>query len=70
MEGRLILGKTALDSMQMASQGALHWGTGDLIWVMRATDWPVGLENQSTLPNQPGVAKEGEFGPKEASQSS
>ena len=38
MEGCLVLGKTALDSMQMASQGALHWGTGDLIWVMRATD--------------------------------
>ena len=52
MEGRLILGKTALDSMQMASQGALHWGTGDLLRVMRATDCPVGLENQSTLPNQ------------------
>ena len=52
MEGCLVLGKTALDSMQMASQGALHWGTGDLLRVMRATDCPVGLENQSTLPNQ------------------
>ena len=38
MEGLLVLGKTALDSMQMASQGALHWGTGYLIWVMRAMD--------------------------------
>jgi len=38
MEGCLVLGKTALDFMQMASQGALHWGTGDLIWVMRAMD--------------------------------
>ena len=38
VEGCLVLGKTALDSMQMASQGALHWGTGDLIWVMRAMD--------------------------------
>ena len=38
MEGFLVLGKTALDSMQMASQGALHWGTGDLLGVMRAMD--------------------------------
>ena len=38
MEGCLVLGKTALDSMQMASQGGLHWGTGDLLAVMRATD--------------------------------
>ena len=38
MEGCLVLGKTALDSMQMASQGALHWGTGDLLGVMRAMD--------------------------------
>ena len=39
-EGCLVLGKTALDSMQMAFQGALHWGTGDLLGVMRATtDW-------------------------------
>ena len=38
MEGRLVLGKTALDSMQMASQGALHWGNGDLLRVMRAMD--------------------------------
>ena len=50
--GLLALGKTALDSMQMASQGALHWGTGDLIWVMRATDGLVEMENQSTLPSQ------------------
>ena len=28
LEGFLVLGKTALDSMQMASQGALHWGMG------------------------------------------
>ena len=26
MEGCLVLGKIALDSMQMAHQGALHWG--------------------------------------------
>ena len=38
MKGCLVLGKTALDSMQMASQGALHWGTGDLLGVIRATD--------------------------------
>ena len=38
MEGCLVLGKSALDSMQMAHQGALHWGTGDLLGVMRATD--------------------------------
>ena len=38
MEGCLILGKTALDSMQMASQVDLHWDTGDLLGVMRATD--------------------------------
>ena len=38
MEGCLVLGNTALDSTQMASQGALHWGTGDLLGVMRATD--------------------------------
>ena len=38
MKGRLVLGKTALGFMQMASQGAPHWGTGYLIWVMRAMD--------------------------------
>ena len=38
VEGCLVLGKIALDSMQMASQGALHWGIGDLLEVMRATD--------------------------------
>ena len=38
VEGCSDLGKTALDSMQMASQGALHWGTGDLLGVMRAMD--------------------------------
>ena len=38
VEGCLVLGKTALDSMQMASQGALLWGTGDLIREIRATD--------------------------------
>ena len=38
MEGCLVLGKTALDSMQMASQGGLYWGTGNLLGVMRATD--------------------------------
>ena len=38
MEGSLVLGKTVLDSMQMASQDALHWGTGNLLGVMRAID--------------------------------
>ena len=38
MEGCLVLSKTALDSMHMASQGGLHWVTGDLLGVMRATD--------------------------------
>ena len=38
MERHFVLGKTALDSMQMAFQGALHWGTGDLLRVMRAVD--------------------------------
>ena len=38
VEGCLVLGKTALDSMQMASQDDLHWGTGDLLRVMRAMD--------------------------------
>ena len=38
MEGCLVLGKIALDSMQMASQGGLHWSTEDLLGVMRATD--------------------------------
>ena len=38
MESCLVLGKTAWDSMQMACQGGLHWGTGDLLGVMRATD--------------------------------
>ena len=38
VEGCLVLGKTALDSMQMASQGALHWGPRDFLGVMKATD--------------------------------
>ena len=38
MEGCLVLGKTALDSMQMASQDDLHWDTGELLGVMRAMD--------------------------------
>ena len=38
MEGGLVLGKTALDSMQIVSQRALHWGTGYLLGVMRAMD--------------------------------
>ena len=38
MDGCLVLGRTALDSMQMASQGGLHWGTGDLFGMMRARD--------------------------------
>ena len=38
MEGCLVLGKSALDSKQMASQDALHWGTGNLLGVMRAID--------------------------------
>ena len=52
MDGCLVLGKTALDSMQMAPQGALPWGTGDILGVMRATDWPAGMGNQSKLFNQ------------------
>ena len=38
--------------MQMACQSGLHWGTGYLLGVMRAMDWPVGMGNQSMLPNQ------------------
>ena len=38
MEGFLVLGKSARDSKQMASEDALHWGTGDLLGVMRAID--------------------------------
>ena len=38
MEGCLVLGEIALDFMQMASQGALHWGTGDLLGMLRARD--------------------------------
>ena len=38
MEGCLVLGKTAVDSMQIASQGVLHWDTGDFLGVMRETD--------------------------------
>ena len=38
MEGCLVLGKSALDSKQMASEDALHWGTGNLLGVMRAID--------------------------------
>ena len=38
VEGCFILGKTALDSMQMASQDGPHWSTEDLLGVMRATD--------------------------------
>ena len=52
MEGCLALGKTVLDSMKMASQGALHWGTGNLLGVMRATDSLVEMANHSTLPTQ------------------
>ena len=37
MEGCFVLGDTALDSMKMASQGALHCGTGGLLGVMMAT---------------------------------
>ena len=59
MEGCLVLGKTALDSMQMASQGTLDWGTGDLLGVMRAMDSLVGMANQSTLPNQPWSGQRG-----------
>ena len=74
MEGCLVLGNTALDSMQMASQGALHWGPRDLLGVMRATDWPVGMGDQSSLPNQAWSGQRGYSpftqGLKEASQSS
>ena len=59
MEDCLVLGKTALGSMQMASQGALHWGPGDLLGVMRAMDSSVGMGNQSTLPNQPWSGQRG-----------
>ena len=52
MEGCLVLCRTALDSLQMASQGCLHWGTGNLLGVMRAMDWPMGMGNESTLSNQ------------------
>ena len=38
MEGCLVLGKTALDSMQMTSQGGLHCGSGDLLGVRRSMD--------------------------------
>ena len=38
MDGCLVLGKTAQDSMQMASQDDLHWDTGELLGVMRAMD--------------------------------
>ena len=38
VEGCSDLGKTALDSMQMASQGALHRGSGYLLGVMKAMD--------------------------------
>ena len=38
MEGCLVLGKTALDSMQMSPQGALHWSIGDILGVMRAAE--------------------------------
>ena len=38
MDGCLVLGRTALDSMQMASQGGLQWGTGDLLGVLSAMD--------------------------------
>ena len=38
LEGCLVLGKTAVDSMQIASQGVLHWDTGDFLGVMRETD--------------------------------
>ena len=68
-EGCLVLGETALDFMQMAFQGALHWGTGDLLGVMRATIDQWGWRTRVSYPTNPGVAKEGECGPKEASQS-
>ena len=70
VESCLVLGKTVLDSIQMASQGALHWGTGDLLGVMRATIDQWGWRTRVSYPTNPGVAKEGECGPKEASQSS
>ena len=57
MEGCLVLGRTALDSTQMTSQGGLHWGTGDLLGVMRAMDQLAGMETRITHPAKPGVAK-------------
>ena len=53
-EGCLVLGKSALDSKQMASQDALRWATGDFLCVMRAIDWLVGIGNKNTLPTQAG----------------
>ena len=77
VEGCLVLGKTALDSMQMASQGGLHWGTGDLLRVITkglTKGLTVGKGNQSTLPNQAWSGQRGYSpftqGLKEASQSS
>ena len=53
MEGCLVLGKTALDSMQMASQGGLsalgHWGLTRCDEGYRLTS---GVGNQSILHNQ------------------
>ena len=71
MEGCLVLGRTALYSMQMASQGGLsalgHWG---LTRCDEGYGLTSGVGNQSIYTTKPGVAKEGECGPKEASQSS
>lgn len=43
----------------MAHQGALHWGNWDLVGVGEGHGLTVGC-NQDKLPNQAGVAKEGE----------
>jgi len=58
MEGCLFLGKTAPDSMQMALQGSMHWGTGDLLGMMRTDQW--GWGTRVRYPTKLGVAKEGE----------
>ena len=70
VEGCSVLGKTALDSMQMASQVALHWGIQTYSgWWGLWNDW-WGWGTRVRYPTNPGVVKEGECGLKKASQSS
>ena len=56
-EACLGLGKSALDSMQMAPHGALQREPGDLLGVMRAMNRPVGMEARIRHPAKPRVAK-------------